>query len=107
MNKTKTILMALLGASALAAGPALADRGHGRGHGHGHGHAKHHFKHHHHGPAFRGHAHYAPRPVVVVPPPRVLYHAPAPVYHAPVPAYYPASPVYDAGSVSIRLRLPL
>ena len=104
--KLKTMLMGLLGAGALVAAPAFADRGHG--HGHGHGHHKHHWKHHgHHHHHYRGHYHgYHARPVIVVPPPRVVYHAPAPVYYAPAPVYRHA-PAYDSGSVSIRLNLPL
>jgi len=105
--KLKTILIAMLGTSALVAAPAFADRGHGRGHGHGHGH---HFKHHSHHQHHRPHFSHYHRPVVVVPP-RVVYrapayYAPAPVYYAPAPVYRHA-PAYDSGSVSIRFSLPL
>jgi hypothetical protein len=104
--KLKTILLALLGTSALAAAPAFADRDH---RGHGNGHAKHHWKQHghhnaHHAGHFRGHSYHA-RPVVVVPP-RVVYRAPAPVYYAPPVVHRPA-PSFGAGTISIRLNLPL
>jgi hypothetical protein len=94
--KVKTILLGLASLTALAAAPAFADRGHGHG--------KHHFKHHH----FKHHSHQAThyRPVVVVPP-RVVYHQPAPVYYHPAPVYHQPAPSYGAGTVSIRLNLPL
>jgi hypothetical protein len=88
--KVKTILLGLAGLTALAAGPAFADRGHGHG--------KPHFKHQH----YRPHVSYY-RPVVVVPP-RVVY-APRPVYYHPAPVYRQPAPSYGAGSVSIRLNL--
>ena len=67
----------------------------------GHGHDKHYWKHQRH---FYYPPHYAPRPVVVMPPPHVYYAPPpAPVYYAPPqPAYRPAP-----SGVSIRLHFPL
>lgn len=110
--KLKTILMALVGTSALVAAPAFADRGHHRGHdrgqhyGHDRGHHYGHFKHewkHSHPRHFRGHLH--ARPVVVLPPPRVVYRAPAHVHYAPPPVVH--RPSFGAGAISIRLSLPL
>jgi len=87
----KLLTAAVLSAMLFAAGPALADRGHGHGHGKHHWKESRHF--HHHAP---------PRYVVR----RDVHHyyQPAPRYYAPAYAYAPA-PVYRP-SAGIHVVLP-
>jgi hypothetical protein len=87
----KLLTGAVLSAMLFAAGPALADRGHGHGHGKQHWKESRHF--HHHAP---------PRYVVR----RDVHHyyRPAPRYYAPAQVYAPA-PVYRP-SAGIHISLP-
>jgi hypothetical protein len=80
----KVLILAAFGATALAAGPALADPPWARGH---------------------WHRHWGPPPAYYAPPPPPAYYAPPVVYAPPPRVYYaPPPPPVLGFSMNIPLR---